>query len=106
MLTATTFTTRRTLLAAGLGGLAATTVARTAFAQTPPPPPDPNLPDGLVGQFHPGVGKGRRPGMLVLGGSEGGLTSGAAGAKRLHDAIERIDTLADVGDLARASAKA
>jgi len=31
---------------------------------------------------------------------------GAAGAKRLHDAIDRIDTLADVGDLARASAKA
>lgn len=30
---------------------------------------------------------------------------GAAGAKRLYDAIERIDTLADVGDLARASAK-
>ena len=31
---------------------------------------------------------------------------GAAGAKRLHDAIDRIDTLTDVGDLARASAKA
>jgi 2-methylcitrate dehydratase PrpD len=31
---------------------------------------------------------------------------GAARAKRLHDAIDRIDTLADVGDLARASAKA
>jgi len=31
---------------------------------------------------------------------------GAAGAKRLHDAIDRIDTLADAGDLARASAKA
>src|SRR5439155_14554808 len=31
---------------------------------------------------------------------------GAAGAKRLHDAIDRIDTLADVGDLARAAAKA
>ena len=31
---------------------------------------------------------------------------GATGAKRLHDAIDRIDTLADVGDLARASAKA
>jgi 2-methylcitrate dehydratase PrpD len=30
---------------------------------------------------------------------------GAAGARRLHDAIERIDTLADVGELARASAK-
>jgi 2-methylcitrate dehydratase PrpD len=30
---------------------------------------------------------------------------GAAGAKRLHDAIDRIDTLADVGELARASAK-
>ena len=30
---------------------------------------------------------------------------GAAGAKRLHDAIDRIDTLADVGDLARASTK-
>lgn len=30
---------------------------------------------------------------------------GAAGAKRLHDAIERIDSLADVGELARASAK-
>ena len=31
---------------------------------------------------------------------------GAARTKRLHDAIDRIDTLADVGDLARASAKA
>ena len=31
---------------------------------------------------------------------------GAAGTRRLHDAIDRIDTLADVGDLARASAKA
>ena len=30
---------------------------------------------------------------------------GAAGARRLHDAIERIDTLADVGELARASTK-
>jgi 2-methylcitrate dehydratase PrpD len=31
---------------------------------------------------------------------------GAAGARRLHDAIERIDELTDVGELARASAKA
>ena len=31
---------------------------------------------------------------------------GAACTKRLHDAIDRIDTLADVGELARASAKA
>jgi 2-methylcitrate dehydratase PrpD len=31
---------------------------------------------------------------------------GAARSKRLHDAIDRIDTLADVGELARASAKA
>ena len=31
---------------------------------------------------------------------------GAAGAKRLRDAIERIDSLTDVGELARASAKA
>jgi 2-methylcitrate dehydratase PrpD len=30
---------------------------------------------------------------------------GAAGARRLHDAIERIDSLADVGELARASAR-
>ena len=30
---------------------------------------------------------------------------GAAGAKRLHDAIERIETMTDVGDLARAAAK-
>ena len=30
---------------------------------------------------------------------------GVAGTKRLHDAIERIDTLGDVGELARASAK-
>ena len=30
---------------------------------------------------------------------------GAAGTKRLHDAIERIDSLSDVGDLARASTK-
>jgi 2-methylcitrate dehydratase PrpD len=30
---------------------------------------------------------------------------GAAGARRLHDAIERVDTLSDVGDLARASTK-
>lgn len=30
---------------------------------------------------------------------------GAARAKRLHDLIDRIDTLADVGELARASAK-
>jgi hypothetical protein len=28
-----------------------------------------------------------------------------AGAERLHDAIESIDTLKDVGELARASAK-
>ena len=31
---------------------------------------------------------------------------GAAGTRRLHDAIDCIDTLADVGELARASAKA
>ena len=30
---------------------------------------------------------------------------GAAGARRLHDAIERIETMTDVGDLARAAAK-
>jgi len=30
---------------------------------------------------------------------------GAAGARRLHDAIERIDTLGDVGELARAATK-
>ena len=30
---------------------------------------------------------------------------GAVGARRLHDAIERIDSLTDVGELARASAK-
>lgn len=30
---------------------------------------------------------------------------GAAGARRLHDAIERVDTLSDVGDLARAATK-
>lgn len=30
---------------------------------------------------------------------------GAAGARRRHDAIERIDSMADVGDLARAAAK-
>ena len=30
---------------------------------------------------------------------------GAAGARRLHDAIERIDSLTDVGELVRASAK-
>ena len=30
---------------------------------------------------------------------------GAAGARRLYDAIERIDTLPDIGELARASAK-
>lgn len=30
---------------------------------------------------------------------------GAAGARRLHDAIEQVDSLTDVGDLVRASAK-
>ncbi|MBN9513628.1 MAG: MmgE/PrpD family protein [Alphaproteobacteria bacterium] len=30
---------------------------------------------------------------------------GAAGARRLHDAIERVDSLTDIGDLVRASAK-
>ena len=30
---------------------------------------------------------------------------GAAGSSRLYDAIDRIDTMADVGELARASAK-
>jgi 2-methylcitrate dehydratase PrpD len=30
---------------------------------------------------------------------------GATGARRLHDAIERVDGLIDIGDLARASAK-
>ena len=30
---------------------------------------------------------------------------GAAGARRLHDVIERIDSLTDVGELVRASAK-
>jgi hypothetical protein len=30
---------------------------------------------------------------------------GPAGTRRLHDAIERIDTLTDVGELARAAAK-
>ena len=30
---------------------------------------------------------------------------GAAGARRLHDAIEHIDSLDDVGELARASTK-
>ena len=30
---------------------------------------------------------------------------GAAGARRLHDAIERVDSLGEIGDLVRASAK-
>jgi hypothetical protein len=30
---------------------------------------------------------------------------GTAATRRLHDAIERIDSLADVGELARAAAK-
>jgi hypothetical protein len=30
---------------------------------------------------------------------------GAARTRRLHDAIERIDSLSDVGDLARAATK-
>jgi hypothetical protein len=30
---------------------------------------------------------------------------GVAGARRLHDAIERIDSLTDVGELVRASAR-
>ncbi len=69
----TTSIARRGVLT-GLGAAA----AMPAFAQTP----DANLPDGLVGQFHAG-GTGRRPGLLVLGGSEGGLGTGAAGAKLL-----------------------
>ena len=69
-------TTSRRLVLAGMGAWAG---GSRAWAQSA----DTALPDGMVGEFHPGVGKGRRPGMLVLGGSEGGLTSGAAGAQRL-----------------------
>src|SRR5436190_8911503 len=66
--------TRRAVLAGSLGGLVA---ARPVFAQS-----DVQLPPGIVGEFH-AAGPGRRPAMLVLGGSEGGLTSGAAGARLL-----------------------
>jgi dienelactone hydrolase len=33
---------------------------------------------GLLGNFYPGRGAGRRPGLLALGGSEGGIGKGAA----------------------------
>ncbi|CAN1546897.1 COG0412 Dienelactone hydrolase and related enzymes [Sphingomonadaceae bacterium] len=40
------------------------------------------LPD-LVGNYYPGAGEGRRPAILLLGGSEGGLGAAADGQARL-----------------------
>lgn len=38
--------------------------------------------EGLLGNFHPGAGAGARPGLLLLGGSEGGLGSGGSAQAR------------------------
>lgn len=82
---------RRNLAAAMLAGL----IATTARAQTPPAPtPSTFMPpitvadpapdgvrvdkDGVFANFFPGHGEGRRPAILLLGGSEGGLGPGAA----------------------------
>lgn len=40
---------------------------------------------GVLGNFYPGRGPGRRPGVLVLGGSEGGI---GEGAKRIALALQ------------------
>lgn len=40
------------------------------------------LPD-MVGNYYPGAGEGRRPAILLLGGSEGGLGAAADGQARL-----------------------
>ncbi len=41
--------------------------------------------DGLLGNYYPGRGAGRRPALLVLGGSEGGI---GEGSKRLALALQ------------------
>lgn len=64
--------------------LLSTLGASVAVAQFTPPielvePKAPNFridAPGLVGNFYPGKGKGKRPGVLLLGGSEGGLGRG------------------------------
>jgi dienelactone hydrolase len=38
--------------------------------------------NGLLGNYYPAPGKGRHPGLLLLGGSEGGLGSGTTRAAR------------------------
>lgn len=48
---------------------------------------------GLVGNFYPGTGEGKRPAVLVLGGSEGGL-GGASNRQALLLAEQGFATLA------------
>lgn len=51
---------------------------------TPPGPGGLHVAEaGLVGNFYPGTGPGRRPAILVLGGSEGGLGGAADRQARL-----------------------
>lgn len=49
--------------------------------------------DGLIGNFYPAPGSGRAPAILVLGGSEGGLSRGSDGMARAL-AAEGYSTLA------------
>jgi dienelactone hydrolase len=63
---------RRTVLGALGAAIAGPAVAQATDRQ---------LPSGLVGEFHAGVGKGRRPAVLVLGGSEGGVATASAFSK-------------------------
>ncbi len=51
--------------------------------------------DGLVGEFFEPAGTGRRPGLVVLGGSEGGIDRyGAAGLARVATPCWRWHTSA------------
>ena len=58
----------------------------------------PNLGKGSPVKLNAGV-------VTSIGASGNGPLLGVAGARRLHDAIERIDSLTDVGELVRASAR-
>jgi dienelactone hydrolase len=82
-------------IAATVGAIAIALLPTLAVAQPRPPPAPPNMPsivvgdpgpagvridkDGVFANFFPAESKGKRPAILLLGGSEGGLAAGDGG---------------------------
>lgn len=72
--------------------MAAMLVAASCMQAQPVATAPPVLPEGLVGDFHPAPPGAKRPLVLILGGSEGGLAGASSMAKEIE--AEGFGTLA------------